>query len=305
VRRRTLLLGALGAVLAGCAGGRYRGPERAVTIAAGEPGGFYLDFATLLAAELTAAEPDLPSTAARTGGSVDNLALLRDGRADLGLALADTAQSADPALELRALGRVYENYLQLVVRADSPVGSVADLAGRTVSLGAPGSGAALLGDRLLTVAGLTARVEHLPLLEAATALETGRVDAVLWSGGVPTPSLAELDLRTGIRLLPLDGVLALLRERHGPVYEQVSVPSGVYRAAAEVPTIGEANLLVCRTALPDEVAAAVVRVLVGRAARLVPQQAVGAQFLDVRSLIGTAGLPLHPGAVEAYRALHG
>jgi hypothetical protein len=37
----------------------------------------------------------------------------------------------------------------------------------------------------------------------------------------------------------------------------------------------------------------------------VPEQALGTQFLDARSLIGTTTIPLHPGAAETYRVLHG
>jgi TRAP transporter TAXI family solute receptor len=308
VTRRGVLLGTLGLVLAGCGAGGYHGPERAIGIAAGEHGGLYLDFAKLLGAQLEAAEPRLHGAAQQTGGSLDNLSRLGDGRADLALVLADAAQAAGQNLDLRAVGRVYENYLQLVVRADSAVHSVRDLSGRVLSLGAPGSGAALFGDRMLSRLRLSATVQHLPLAEAVQALEAGAIDALLWSGGVPTPSLAELDARVGVRLLPLaddGGVLNQLRSAHGSVYEQVAVPPGVYRAPSEVQTVGVANLLVCRASLPDDVATAVVRVLAGRAAQLVPDQALGTQFLDTRSLIGTAGLPLHPGAAKAYRELHG
>jgi hypothetical protein len=72
-----------------------------------------------------------------------------------------------------------------------------------------------------------------------------------------------------------------------------------------VATLGVANLLVCHPDADPALTATVARVLVTRAAQLVPQQALGTQFLDPRSLIVTAGIPLHPGAVTAYRALHG
>lgn len=87
--------------------------------------------------------------------------------------------------------------------------------------------------------------------------------------------------------------------------EAVTVPAGAYRGAPEVATIGVANLLLCRPDLPAPVAAALTRVLVRRATRLVPTAALGTQFLDVRSLISTGVVPLHPGAVAAYRELHG
>lgn len=301
MNRRVFLLGLLAA--AGCGSG---GPSGDLTIAGGEQGGLYFDFATLLAHQLG---PNLRGRPRATGGSLENLELLRDGQVELGLTLADVARIADPALDLRVLGRVYENYLQLVVRADDPAQTVHDLTGRVLSLGAPGAGATLFGDRMLTALGLVgadrAGIEHLRLGDAARALEARRIDALLWSGGIPTPTLSALDERIPIRLLPLAELLGVLRDAYGSVYEQVPVPAGVYRGEREVPTIGVANLLVCRASLPDDIAAAVTRTLVERAAALVPEQALGTQFLDVRSLIGTAGLPLHPGAAATYRELHG
>jgi uncharacterized protein len=308
--RRSVLLAGL-AALAGCSSG-YDGPERELRIAAGEEGGFYLAFAKLLAERITEDEPRLRCTAMVTEASQANLELLRTGGADLALALADTAQTAiagdrpfAAAVPLSALGRVYENYMQLVVRADGPIRTVQDLAGRTVSLGANGSGAALFGARLTAAAGIRPRVEHLALEDAVSALAERRIDALLWSGGVPTPALARLDSRVGIMLLGLDGVFAGLQAGHGPVYENVLVPSGAYQHVRDVHTIGVANLLVCSPSLPGDIAGSVVSVLVRRAAALVPQEAVGTQFLDARTLIGTGGIPLHEGAVRSYRDLHG
>jgi TRAP transporter TAXI family solute receptor len=191
------------------------------------------------------------------------------------------------------------------VRAEDPFTGTADLAGRPVSLGAVGSGAAVFGDRLLAAAGIAADVTRRPLRDAVSALESGTTDALLWSGGVPTPALAELAARRPVRLLPLAEHLPQLRSRHGGVYGPVTVPAGAYGPAEPVPTVGVANLLVCTPALPDETAAAVARTLVAAAPDLVPVSALGTQYLDQRSLIGTGEIPLHPGAVAAYRALHG
>jgi TRAP transporter TAXI family solute receptor len=310
MKRRTVLKAALsGALAAGCG---VPAPSRTLTIAAGESGGFYLTFGRLLAAQINAVEPWLRCTAVETTASVANIDLLRAGRADLALVLADTARAANSgqppftsAIDLRALGRVYENYLQLVVRNDSPIRTVSDLDGRVISLGATGSGAALTGSRIVSVAGISPQVRHLPLADAVSALAAGAIDALLWSGGVPTPALAKLDSTLGIRLVALDTVLPTLRARYGMLYEQLPVPSGGYRFVHQLPTIGVANLLVGLPPMPSDVAAAVVRVLVERADQLVPPEALGTQFLDIRTLIGTADLPLHPGAAQEYRRLHG
>ncbi|MBB5153252.1 TAXI family TRAP transporter solute-binding subunit [Saccharopolyspora phatthalungensis] len=302
MRRRTLFALAGAGLISSCSGGT---PERTLRIGAGEPGGFYTAFARQLAAEVSATEPGLRMTVSSSQGSVANVELLRDGLADLGMVLADTAMAArngdlGPRVALRALGRVYENYTQLVVLADSPVHGLDELVGRSVSIGAAKSGTALIGSRLLA-AHPGVRRESLPLEEAIAALEGGRIDALLWSGGLPTPVLKTLDDRVGIRLLPLDATQAAC----GPVCDPVLVPPGAYRRTTATPTVGVANILACTPELPADLAEAVVRVLVLRAPFLVPQQAVGTQYLDVRNLIGTGTIPLHPGAARAYRDLHG
>ncbi len=305
--RRALLRGLIAAPLvAGCGSGT----EDPLVLAAGEPGGFYVEFGELLAAALRGA--GLPVTVVGTGGSVQNIEQLRDGAAALGLALTDIALAAhngqepfDAPVPLQAIGRVYENYMQLVVRAEDPATSTADLAGRPVSLGAVGSGAAVFGDRMLAAAGIAAEETRRPLRDAVAALESGRTDALLWSGGVPTPALAELAARRPVRLLPLAEHLPQLRARHGTVYGPVTLPAGAYGPAGPVPTVGVANLLVCSPDLPADTAAAVARTLVAAAPALVPESALGTQYLDQRSLIGTGDVPLHPGAAAAYRDLHG
>ncbi|MFL1901965.1 TAXI family TRAP transporter solute-binding subunit [Streptomyces tauricus] len=323
--RRTLLHAALGtaavAVLGGAltadASGQRPGPSGVLRIATGEPTAFYEAFGRLLTAELESAYPRLHCRVRTTAGSLTNIELLRDRRADLGLVLTDTALAAQGDLfsrpvPLRAIGRVYETYLQFVVRADSPVREVADLAGHPVSLGATGSGAAVLGTRILHAAGLTPGTDvpvlHLPLADAADAMRAGSVDGLIVAGGVPLPALSGLDERPGLRFLPLAGLLPRLDGREGRAgsgLEEVSLPQGAYRSAGGVATIGVSNLLVCRPDLPHAVAEALTRLLVLRASALVPDNAVGTQFLDVGSLIGTGGIALHPGAAEAYRALHG
>jgi len=305
------LAGTLAGALPGCGTEGYRGPSRTVTIAGGQPGGFYLEFAQVLAREINAAEPGLRCTAIDTEGSVSNIELIRAGKADIGVSHTDIALAAIDGrspfaapVPVRGIGRMYEDYLQLVVRADSPVREVSALAGRTVSVGALGSGTAICAERLFAATRVEVTSRYQPLGDAVDALARKQVDAVLWSGGVPTPALVRLHARSRIRLLPIAQALPVLRERFGNAYQQVSIPAGGYGQAG-TPTIGVANLLVCGRHLPDDVAAAITRVLVDRAVRLVPPQALGAQFLDRRTLIGLFGVPMHPGAATAYRQLHG
>ncbi|MFB7723685.1 TAXI family TRAP transporter solute-binding subunit [Nocardia sp. NPDC056100] len=303
IGRRGFLRGAgaltAGTVLSGTLGG-CASDETTVRMAAGESGGFYYAFAQLLSR--TAAGSGVRIEVVSTAGSVDNLELLARGGAEVGLVLADSvADSADPP---PAIGRVYENYLQVAVAADGPIRSPGDMRGARINVGATGSGAAHTGEKLLSAAGLSpaeVTATHLPLAEAVTALRQGRIDALLWAGGVPTPALAE----PGVRLLDLGSLTEPMRERFGYLYDPVLIPAGTYPGSPAVHTIGVANLLVAAPALADSTARALTEVLLAHADSLVPAEAAGTQFLDARSLIGTGTVPLHPGAAAAYRRHHG
>ena len=302
--RRVLLAAGLASLVGGCSSD-HPIVDRLV-VAGGERGGFYLEFAQLLATQLTAANVARTVEVRSTEGSLQNLELLRLKQADLAICLADaTAQSR----EVVALGRVYENYLQCVVRAAGPVRKLPDLVGKPISAGPPGAGAALTTNRLLVAAGMHAErapvVANLHLSDAADALAAGRIDAMFWSGGVPTRRLSDLSAQVPIRLLPLDRWLSTLRTAYGVVYQRAQIPAGTYSGAEQVSTIGVPNLLICRPEVPRAVASKIVDVLVRHASGLVPAAAVGAHYLDPNSLIGTSPLKLHPGAAERYRSLHG
>lgn len=312
ITRRTLLRGVLaagatavtGVGLAGCSdsGGE---PLR---LGAGEEGGFFWEFAQLTAVAADRATLPVRIVPVRTAGSVENLAALASGDVKLALSLADAAVAAmETGAALTAIGKVYENYMQLAVRADSRITETAQLGGTRISLGAKGSGAELTGERILEVLGLGSQGDvtrlHLSMTDAGQALRNGTVDAVLWAGGVPTPSFANLGIP--LRLLDLSAELELLRVRFGPRYETVLIPPGTYGQQTSVATIGLANLLLADPSVSDDAAGAIVEVLIDHAAELVPDQATGSQFLDRQSLIVTAGVPLHPGAAAAYRRRHG
>lgn len=325
--RRSLLRAGLAAGLAGIIAPALgacstEGRPGLLTVAGGEPGGFYLEFSTLLAESLQRHGVAERAVVEATGGSLDNLEHLSTGRADLAVALADAAaqQAAAPGAhpgEVAALGKVYENYVHCVVRKDSNIGSLAELAGRTVAVGQPGSGTSLITPRLIEVAGLspapdgapatrkTITVKNLGLNDGLAALQDGSVDALFWSGGVPTAAIAAAHGDTGLSLLDLSALLPALRARYGAFYDRVLIPAGSYEGMPAVWTIGVANLLLCRADLDERTVKRTVELLVLHAEELIPRSSVGIQFLSPESLINTAGIPLHPAAAAAYKTLHG
>ncbi|MEU9991388.1 TAXI family TRAP transporter solute-binding subunit [Streptomyces sp. NPDC048045] len=301
------------AALAGCSADT--GPVWRLRLATGAPGGPYNAFGKALAAEAAQAAPRLHITPVSTSASVDNLRRLGDGSADLGLAMADAAEDAArgrapfsrPAA-LTALARVYVNYTHLVVPAYGPVRSVGDLAGRSVATGAAGSGGQVLAGRLLQVSKLTAqravRQRQLGLADSVRALRTGTVDALIWTGGVPTPALSDLARELPLRFLPLDEQAATLRDTYGPVYTAVTLPAGAYGLTAPVGTIGVGNYLLARSGVPQPAVREVLRVVFDRWRALLREVTAGAR-LEPRFAVATGDVPLHPGAVAYYRSVYG
>ncbi|WP_138416545.1 TAXI family TRAP transporter solute-binding subunit [Sinomonas gamaensis] len=285
-----------------------------LVVAGGESGGFYLEFATLLAASLERHGLVRKPSALVTGGSLDNMDRLARGEATVAIALADAATErigaeaqaeSSSAPRLVALGRVYENYVHCLVRADSGITAMGDLGGRTVGLGAPGAGTALTARRLLSTARLSVREENLGLNDGLAALRSQSIEALFWSGGVPTAAVAAAAKEIGLRLLDLSALIAPVRARYGEFYDRVLVPEGAYEGVPSTWTVGAANLLLCRADLDGDVVRGTVDLLLRRANELVPASSLGVQFLSPETLINTAGIPLHPSAEEAYREFHG
>ncbi|MFE9480688.1 TAXI family TRAP transporter solute-binding subunit [Streptomyces spororaveus] len=328
VTRRRVMgfgLGALAGLPAGCSGDS--GPVRRLRLATGPEGGPYNAFGQALARAVAASGHRIEIVPVSTAASVDNLRKLDEGSVELALAMADVAEDAvlgrEPFLRpaaATALARVYVNYTHLIVPADGSVNSVTDLAGRPVAAGAAGSGVQVVAERVLRAAGLggapatapapvpvpasAADERQLGLAASVTALRERSVDALFWSGGVPTPALADLARELTLRFLPLDAHVDPLRDRYGPVYTAVTLPAGVYGLTEPVGTIGVGNYLLARADVPQGVARDLLQVVFDRWRDLLREVTAGAR-LEPRFAISTGEVRLHPGAVAYYRSVYG
>ncbi|WP_051580121.1 TAXI family TRAP transporter solute-binding subunit [Pseudonocardia acaciae] len=245
-----------------------------------------------------------------TAGSVDNLTLLGAGSVDVIFATADVADAAlaapsAPGRMPRALARIYDDALQVVVPADSPITRLADLRGHRVSLGAADSGVLVAAKRLLEAAGLSPgndlQASLLGLDESVAALRDGRIEAFFWTGGLPTVGLTALAKVRPIRLLDLAEVATAVRHRY-PVYDVGTVTAGTYGIPAPVTALLVRNFLLVAAQMPDELAGGLVEAMFDERERLVRANPAG-RAIDTRSAIGTQPVPLHPGAERYYREL--
>ena len=303
-------------VAAVACGGDTAARPRFLSIATGGTGGVYYPYGGGIAKVLNESLPGIRASAEVTAASVDNLKLIRDNKADIAFTTADVladavrGQGAFEGAPVRAaaLAALYVNYAHLVTLRTSGVQQIADLKGRVVSVGSPGSGAEVTALRLLQAAGLDPSKDitrqGLGVTESAGALKDGKIDAFFWNGGVPTPALQDLAYSQGLdmRIVSTAAALPALRAAYGDIYLAGEVPAGVYRGVdAPVALLGMMNLLVVNEAMDEQLAYDVTRVLFERQSELAAIHPE-ARKLSLKTAMSGSPAEFHPGAVRFYRA---
>jgi len=288
--------------------------SRFLSIATGGTGGVYYPYGGGLAKVLNENLPNVRATAEVTAASVDNLKLIRDGRADIAFVLADTladAVAGRGAFEGRpvpaaSLAVLYSNYTHVVTTTATGIASIADLRGKTVSTGAPGSGTELIAMRVLRAAGLDpdrdVTRQGLGASESAGALKDGKVAAFFFSAGVPTAAVQDLAHTQGItlRLIPTDAQLPAIQRDYGQWYFPLQIPAGSYKGIDQpVPVVGVANILVVNRSMADDLAHDITRVLFEKKAELAAIHPEAAQLSLDRAAAGSPA-DYHPGALRFY-----
>lgn len=284
------------------------------TIAGGGRNGVYDEYAGHLA-EAIASERGVRMVAGETAGSVDNLLRVADGTAVLGFAQGDAAADAvagvgafTEPLRIEAVARLYDEYIHIVVRGDSQIDEVADLAGGRVSLGATNSGVTVIAGRLLAAAGVDAGTiedPRLGLSDSIDALERGDIDGFFWVGGLPTPGIDELADRMPVRLLPVEQTwVGDVNADYSHAYRTADVPPGLYGLDFSTPTMAVPNYLVTSASVPPAIVEDILASLFD-ARSSIARRVSAAALLDRRQAIFTGPVPLHSGAVEFFRERRG
>jgi TRAP transporter TAXI family solute receptor len=313
--RRTRPLAAwLGAalLLAACGTGGRAGGSQQLSVATGAKGGVYFVYGGGLGELISSTLRGYRATSTVTTGSVANMTLIADGKADLAFTLADTAGDAvqgkgsfHRAVPALALARLYVNYTQVVTTADKGLHSIEDLRGKRVSTGAHPSGTEVIARRILTAAGLDPATDIKPrqlgVAESVQAIEHGSLDAFFWSGGLPTAAVADLAAHRRLVLLPTAEYVEPLQQQYGQVYTTAPIRKDAYKGlSGDVATIGVANYLVVNRSMSDELAYELTRLLFQEKSELVKVHPE-AKSLDVATAQEVAPLELHPGAQRYYQ----
>lgn len=160
-----------------------------LSIATGGTGGVYYPMGGGMAQVLSKHVPGMQATAEVTGGSVDNLKLVATGKTYIGFSMADAGQDAfrgedkfkGNKVPLKTLMVLYPNRMHVVSVDGKGISTMADLKGKRVSTGSPGSATEVMAFRLIEAAGLDKdkdmKRERLGAAESVNAMKDGKIDA--------------------------------------------------------------------------------------------------------------------------------
>jgi TRAP transporter TAXI family solute receptor len=284
--------------------------QNRISITTGGTGGVYYPLGGGMANVLSKSVPGLSATAEVTGGSVDNLKLLGAGKSEIGFSMVDASWDAfngtdkfkDNKVNVRTLMVLYPNKVQVVALEGSGIGKLADLKGKRVSTGAPGSGVEIVALRMLEAAGLDAKKdlkqERLSVAESANAIKDRKLDAFFWVGGVPTAAITDLAATPGVKIKLVDHaeVADAMNRKYGPLYTSGVIPAGSY-SGQDKPNanIDIWNILVANDKMSDKMAYDIVKTLFEKKADLVAVHQE-AQNIDLKNQAIGSPIPFHPGA---------
>lgn len=286
--------------------------EEFINILTGGTSGVYYPIGVGLAKIYADGIPGARTQVQSTKASVENLNLLQQGKGEFALALGDAvklawdgnadAGFAAPLTKLRGISAAYPNYIQIAASADSGVVTLADLAGKSLSVGAAKSGTELNARAILGAAGMSyddlSKTEYLPFAESVELMKNRQLDASLQSAGLGVASLKDLATSTPTTFvsIPPEVVTAL-----GAPYLPAVIPAGTYDGqTADVPTAAIGNIFVTHEDVSEETAYLMTKLLFENLTELEASHKAAAS-IKLESAIEGMPIPLHPGAERYYR----
>jgi len=287
-----------------------------LSIATGGTGGVYYVMGGGIAAIVSKYLPQTEATAEVTAASVDNLKLILTQKADIAFTTADVAYDGYRGLErfkatgkipIRALAMIYPSVSHIVTIEGTGINSAADLKGKRVSTGAPGSGVEVTALKILDALKIDLnkgiRRERLGFTESVGAVKDRKLDAFFAGPGIPAAAIMDLASTPGIKikLIAHDDLLETINQKFGPTYFRFVIPKETYTGMAQpVPVIATGNFLVVHEKMDEKIAYGVVKTLFDHREELIAVHKE-AEKITLATAANESGIPFHPGAIKFYR----
>jgi len=288
--------------------------QKRLSIATGGTGGVYYPLGGAIASVLTKNIAGVDATAEVTSASVDNIRLVGAGKADIAFTLADTAWDGysgggkfKEKQPVRALAVIYSNESHWVSVDGTGIQNMADLKGRRIATGAPGSGTEVIALRILEAYGIDpekdVKREKLSVAESVNAMKDRKIDAFFWSGGIPTAAITDLAATPGVKiqLLAHTDAIPAMTKKYGPIYANGVIPAKAYPGQdKDVPVSVVANLLVVNEKADENLVYQITRTIFEKKADLVATHKEAQNIVLETQLTGRSPIPFHPGALKYF-----
>jgi len=243
-----------------------------------------------------------------TGASKANIELIDSGDVDVAIVQNDTMDYAWRGLEsfngtkyntFSAMAAVYAEVCQVVAGASSGIKTVADLKGKTVSVGDAGSGTEINARHILDAYGITysdITVQNLGVGPSADALRDNKIDAFFFTSGAPAAGITDLAASKDIVLVEIDDAHAAQLRNKYPSYTQYSIPAATYKGQnAAVKTVAIKATFIVSSKLSTDVVYNLTKALFEKKAQIEAAHAKGKELTLAYAVEGIP-VPFHPGA---------
>jgi len=284
-----------------------------IAIATGGTGGVYYPLGGGMANVLTKYVPGFAATARVTGGSVDNLKLIGSKQSEVALVMVDAALDAlkgedkfkGNKVEVRTLMVLYPNRMHVVTIEGKGIEKMADLKGKRVSTGSPGSATEVMAFRVIEGANLDKdkdmRRERLGVAESVNAIKDGKIDAFFWVGGLPTAAVTDLGATPGVKIKLIDHteVVDAMNKKYGGIYTTGVIPAKTYPGQDKDNAITIVqNILVADASLPEQVAYNVIKTFIEKRDELIAVHGEAKAITLENQSLKNSPIPWHPGAAK-------
>jgi uncharacterized protein len=286
-----------------------------ISIATGGTGGVYYPMGGGLAAVLSKYVPGMQATAEVTGGSVDNLKLIGSGKPYVAFTMSDAAQDAlkgddkfkGNKVNVRTLVVLYPNRMHLVAIDGKGINKFADLKGKRVSTGSPGSATEVMAFRLIEAAGMDKdkdlKRERLGAAESVNAMKDGKIDAFFWVGGLPTAAVSDLANTPGTKIRMVDhaDLVPAMNKKYGNLYVQDVIPKATYKGMdTDNHQATVQNILVAADSMDEKTAYNIVKAVFDHKPDIVAVHKEAENIKLENQKKDATPIPWHPGAVKYF-----
>ena len=296
--------------------GSANAQQRTIAIGTGGTGGVYYPLGGAIANVLSKNMPGMQATAQVTGGSVDNLKLIGSGQSEVGFSMADAAVDAlkgedkfkGNEVPLKTLMVLYPNIMHVVSIEGAGVEKMADLKGRRVSTGAPGSATEVMAFRVIEAAGLDKdkdmKRERLSVAESVNALKDRKIDAFFWVGGLPTAGVTDLAATPGVKIKMIDhsDLVPAMSAKYNNLYSTSVIKAGTYPGQDKDSKVSAVwNILVTNNKMSDKDAYDIVKLIVDKKDDLVAVHKDAASFSVENQIRANSPIPWQAGAEKFFK----